>query len=329
MNGNDSPGQHIRVVDLEPGTTVMQFFQLRSKEARKTRAGQDYIDLVLGDRSGTISAKMWSDVIRRWGQEFEPGDVVRVGARVETYREKNQMVVEKIRRADPAEIEDLSLLVRSSSEDPDILMEYLKQVAASLEPADLASVVEAILDRYGDAFKEAPAARMIHHAYRGGLVEHTVAVTRKVEAVLALEAGVNRNLALAGAMLHDVGKCRELSLTAANRTFEGKLVGHIVLGIQMLHEIALEKGLSEKAWLRELEHIMLSHHGEGQFGSPVRPMTREAVLVHFIDNLDSKLKIVEEALEGADSEGFTQYNKWMEGRLFVGSHALPQEEDDV
>ncbi len=325
MNGNDSRMTHTLVKDLKAGTAVVQFFQVRSKEARKTRGGQDYVDLVLGDGSGTISAKMWSDVLRKWGQEFDPGDFVRVDARVETYLEKNQLVVDKIRKADPTEIEDLSLLVRSCAEDPDKLLGILKEVAASLAPPDLAALVKTILDRHSGAFKEVPAAKMIHHAYRGGLIEHTVAVTRKVEAILALEKGINRNIALAGAILHDIGKCRELALTGATRTFEGKLVGHIVLGIQMLHEAALEKGITDEVWLRELEHVMLAHHGEGQFGSPVRPMTREAVLVHFVDNLDSKLKIVEEALETADADGFTPYNKWMDARLFAGSHTFPQE----
>ncbi|MEW6347467.1 MAG: HD domain-containing protein [Thermodesulfobacteriota bacterium] len=324
MNGNDARPAHTLVKDLKAGSAVVQFFQIRSKEARKTRGGQDYVDLVLGDKSGTISAKMWSDVIRKWGHEFGPGDFVRVDARVETYLDQNQMVVDKIRKAEPTEIPDISLLVRTCAEDPQKLLEVLKGVIASLEPQSLAELVDAIIDRHADAFTQAPAAKMIHHAYRGGLIEHTVSVVRKVEAILPLEKGINRNIALAGAILHDIGKCRELALTSATRTFEGKLVGHIVLGIQMLQEAAMEKGVAEEIWLRELEHVMLAHHGEGQFGSPVRPMTREAVLVHFVDNLDSKLKIVEEALETADADGFTPYNKWMEGRLFAGSHAVPQ-----
>ncbi len=324
MNGNDARMTHTLVKDLKTGTAVVQFFQVRSKDSRKTRGGQDYVDLVLGDRSGTISAKMWSDVLRRWGQEFSPGDFVRVDARVETYLDNNQMVVDKIRQAEASEIPDISLLVRSCAEDPEKLLAVLKEIAASLEPQELAELVLAVIDRHAEAFKEAPAAKLIHHAYRGGLIEHTVSVVRKVEAILPLEKGINRNIALAGAILHDIGKCLELALTGSIRTFEGKLVGHIVLGIQMLHEAAMDKEIAEEVWLRELEHVMLAHHGEGQFGSPVRPMTREAVLVHFVDNLDSKLKIVEEALESADADGFTPYNKWMEARLFAGSHTFPQ-----
>ncbi len=329
MNDDHSGPDHILVRDIKPGDTVVQFFELRSKEIRKTRTGQDYLDLKLGDATGTVSAKLWSDAIRKYGQDFNPGDFLKIAGRVDQYRDQKQIVIDKIRQVDRSEVPNQEILLRSGKQDPDELLLELKQTAAGLEPPQLAELVGEILERNSEDLKIAAAARMIHHAYRGGLVEHTVDVTRKVEAVARLEPDINLNIALAGAILHDIGKIRELDPGGARRTFEGRLIGHVPLGVELIREAASETGIAEVNWVRELEHIVLSHHGAPEFGSPIRPLTREAVLVHFIDNLDAKLKIMEEAFESIDSEGFTQYNKWLEGRAFAGTDALPQEENDA
>jgi 3'-5' exoribonuclease len=329
MSNNESGITSTCVKELRPGAVVLQFFELRSKDLRKTRSGQDYLDLTLGDATGTISGKMWSDAIRKWGQDFNPGDFVKIEGRVEAYKEKHQLVVEKIRRVDPSEIPDPAALIRSSQSDPEALFEELKETVRSLEPPELAGLVSTILEENAAAFKTFPAAKMIHHAYRGGLIEHICSVTRKVDAVLNVEKNINRNMALAGAILHDIGKILELDPRSQGRTPEGRLIGHVILGVGLVRQAAAQAGLDDRPWLTELEHIILSHHGETQFGAPVKPLTREALLVHFIDNLDSKLKIVEEALESVDSEGFTPYNKWLEGRAFSGDRNLPKEDEDV
>jgi 3'-5' exoribonuclease len=330
MTGDDTNSAvSICVRELRSGDNVLQFFELRSKEPRRTRSGQDYLDLVLADATGVISGKMWPESVRKWGQDFSSGDIVKVEARVEAYRDKPQLVVDKIRRADLSEIPDLSALIRVSPFDSDTLLEEVKNTARSLEPPELADLVVEILDQHAEAIKTFPAARMIHHAYRGGLIEHIATVCRKADAILKLEKNINRGIALAGAILHDIGKIYELSPSGGGRTPDGRLIGHLILGVNLLRETAVRRGVVECAWLREVEHILLSHHGETQFGSPVKPLTREAILVHFIDNLDAKLKIINEALESVELDGFTAYNKWLEGRAFAGSQSLPEEEDDV
>lgn len=329
MSGEDAPSSHTCVRDLQAGDNPLQFLEVRSKESRKTRSGQSYLDLVLGDATGTIPAKMWSDAIRKWGQDFEPGDFVKVEGRVESYKDRPQMVVEKIRRAEPSEVPDVACLVRSTSHDVEALYDELLSRARGLKPAALASLVEKILDENTEALKSCPAARMIHHAYKGGLIEHISTVTRKVEAILPLEPNINGKLAIAGAILHDVGKIRELNSSGRGRTPEGRLIGHVIQGHDMVMEAAREMDLADAPWLPELEHIILSHHGETEFGAPVRPLTREALLVHFIDNLDSRLKIMEEALEQADADGFTPYNKWLEGRAFAGTGHTSLEDEDA
>ncbi|MBI4964263.1 MAG: HD domain-containing protein [Desulfomonile tiedjei] len=329
MNNDDLGLISTCVKDLQPGTAVLQFFELRSKDVRKTRSGQDYLDLTVGDATGTISCKMWSDALRKWGQDFNPGDFVKIEGRVEAYKDRNQLVVEKIRRVEPSEIPDTASLIRASQSDPEALLEELIALARTLEPPELSDLLEEILVKNADTIKTFPAAKMIHHAYRGGLIEHVCTVTRKVEAILEIEKNINRSIALAGAILHDIGKILELNPRAQGRTLEGRLIGHVILGVGLVRDAAAQKGLEDRPWLMELEHIILSHHGETQFGAPVKPLTREALLVHFIDNLDSKLKIMEEALESVDSEGFTAYNKWLEGRAFAGGGLLPKEDDDV
>jgi 3'-5' exoribonuclease len=321
--------EHTFITNMTPGSVVLQLFQLRSKDLRKTRTGQEYLDLLLGDHSGDISAKMWSDAIRKWGLDFDPGDIVKIEGRVDSYRERNQIVVDKIRRVEITEVPDLSVLVKSSSQDPNALFEDLKLKADNLNPPELARLVVALLDKHEAEWKTRPAAKMVHHAYRGGLIEHVHAVVKKVEAVLALEPDIDPNLTVAGAILHDVGKLKELSSQGGGSTPEGKLVGHLILGVLMVREAAEELGVTDAAWMKDLEHILLSHHGGPYFGSPVRPLTREALVVHFIDNLDSKLKIVQESLTTADAEGFADYNRWMEGRPYIGSLALRQEDEDA
>ncbi len=240
--------------DLKEGDIVLSFFQLKSRDRRRTRGGQDYVDLTLGDATGVMSAKMWSDAVRKWGHDFNPGDFVKVEGHVESYRDRFQIIVDKIRRADPSEIPDIGKLIRTGTSDPETLFGELRAMAATLDPPELGILVCDVLDHNADAFKTSPAARMIHHAYQGGLIEHTAAVTRKVEAILELEKRLNRSIALAGAMLHDMGKILEFSSTGVGRTRDGRLIGHVILGVKLVREAASRQGLEDDPWLCELEH---------------------------------------------------------------------------
>lgn len=315
--------------DFKDGDQILQFFELRAKTIRKTRTGLDYLSLKLGDASGEMSAKLWPESLEKWGSNFEVGSIVKVEGRIEIYRDRSQLIIEKIRKASESEVPDISAIVKSTPYDVDELFNDLTSLAQTLEPVGLLNLVSELLARTSDQFKIAPASKMIHHAYRGGLLEHTWSVVKKVLAVLETEPKLNRSLAVAGAILHDIGKLREIAIATRTRTTEGRLIGHIALGITFLNSVALELGVVDEAWMVDLEHILLSHHGEPEFGAPVRPFTREAILIHFIDNLDSKLKIIDEALETADPDGFSQYNKWLEGRAYSSDAFKPQEERNV
>ncbi len=317
------------IKDFKDGDQILRFFELRAKGSRKTRGGQDYLDLKLGDSTAEISAKLWPEALEKWGADFEIGSIVKVEGRIEMYRDRGQLIIEKIRKADENEVPNISDVIKSTEYNVDELYAELIGLTETLEPLELSNYVKEILERTADQFKRAPAAMMIHHAYRGGLIEHTWSVTQKVLAILEIEPKINRSVAISGAILHDIGKLREIAVATRKRTIGGRLIGHITLGVTFLGEVALELGLENEPWLLDLEHILLSHHGEPEFGAPVRPFTREAILIHFVDNLDSRLKIIDEALLSVDSEGFSQYNKWLEGRAYSGVIPRPPEGDDV
>ena len=317
------------IKDFKDGQQILRFFELRGKTLRKTRGGQPYLDLKFGDSSGEITAKLWPESLKKWGQTFDLGDIVKVEGRIEAFQDRSQLIVDKIRKAEESEVPDISTIIRTTECNVDEVFDQMVQLAENPKPSELSHFVLEILERVCDPFKSAPAARMIHHAYRGGLIEHTWSVVRKVLAILETEPGFNSSIAIAGAMLHDIGKLQEISSGTRSRTLEGRLIGHVILGVTFVRSVALELGLENEPWLVELEHMLLSHHGEPGFGSPVRPFTREAILVHFVDNLDSRLKIMEEALESVDSDGFSQYNKWLEGRAYAGASLKPMEEENV
>jgi 3'-5' exoribonuclease len=319
----------VLIKDLSDGEQILRFFELRTKTLRKTRGGQIYLDLKLGDSSGEISAKLWPEALQKWGEGFDLGDIVKVEGRVEIFRDRIQLVVDKIRKAEESEVPDISTIIRTTECNVDEVFDQMVQLAETIKPAELSNFVLEILERVCDQFKSAPAAKIIHHAYRGGLIEHTWSVVLKVLAILETEPKIDRAIAISGAILHDIGKLQEISAGTRRGTIEGRLIGHVILGATFLKNVALELGLENEPWLVELEHILLSHHGEPEFGAPVRPFTREAILVHFVDNLDSRLKIMDEALESVDSDGFSQYNKWLEGRAYTGAHLKPLEDENV
>jgi 3'-5' exoribonuclease len=329
MKGEDSEAARSPIKDLKPGAKILQFFELRAKELRRTRAGEEYLDLTVGDSTGRIQAKMWPEALRKWGKDFEPGEFVKIEGRVETYRDSNQLVVEKIRRVQESEVTEPEDLVHPGAPNVDGLLAELFAAAKNLRPSGLSQLIVGILSEHADSLKTFPAAKMVHHAYKGGLIEHTVAVTRKVEAIALVDQSINKDMAIGGAILHDIGKLLELNPGQGGRSAEGRLLGHLILGVEMIREQAAKQGISDRKWLRDLQHIVISHHGEPQFGSSVRPMTREAMVVHFIDNMDSKLKILETALESQEPDGFSPYNRWLEGRAYIGSYPTAEEETDA
>lgn len=305
---------HTFVKDLKVGQTVNQYFLVKKKELRKTRNDEEFINVILTDASGDITGKIWKEKIGL-KDHFRQGDFVALRAVVGRYGDNLQLVIDEVENT--AELErkgeldnfDLTVLLPRSSQDVDRLYQELMQIVETeIGINSLRDLTKRILVKYKKAFKEYPAARLYHHSHLGGLIEHTYFVARAVTA-LADGYGVNRSLAISGAILHDIGKLREIQYPAISlHTYEGELLGHLLLGRDIIREESIHIDWEDERLLSQVEHIIVSHHGELEFGSPVIPKTREALIVHFCDNLDAHMNMFTEHLKMAGEEEFTEWH---------------------
>jgi len=278
------------VADLAPGTRLETTFLIHSKERKTASNGRPYLDLELRDASGVIKAKVWD--CDRLDQDVEPEDFVWVQGNVDAYRGTPQVVVAKLRRCTEEEIDPRDYLPRSKRDPEEMyatLLDRVRRVAEGPVRALLLAVFEdpAIAEKY----KLAPAAMSYHHAYLGGLLEHVLSLIELGDGVCDHYPSLRRDLVLAGLLLHDIGKIEELAFRRGFRyTTRGQLLGHISIGLEMVNE-KMRAIPDFPAGVRDqLEHIILAHHGELEFGSPKEPAFPEALVVHALDNLDSKLE---------------------------------------
>ncbi len=320
---------HRFIAQLRDGDLVKQCFLLRRFEAKAYGEGKVRWDLELGDRTGSLRAVVWEDAIAKCPGPLQPGEPVAVKGQIMVYQERLQLRVEfissvsdlKARGRDPGL--DLDLLIRATPYDRQSLWQELTDLAtAHIEPP-LAALVLHLLTKYEPEFQTCPAARQNHHPYLGGLLEHTCSVARLALRALEVYPYLNRSLVLAGVILHDVGKIKEFANPIAPQlTVAGGLLGHIPLGWEMVRQGAREVEFPDEALLLELEHIIISHHGSLENGSPVPPRTPEALLVHELDDLDAKLNIMQDHLERDQNPGpFTAWQGLLERRLF--KHRAP------
>jgi 3'-5' exoribonuclease len=277
--------QYVR--ELAEGMRVDTHFALGTKEMRSTRAGEAYLALELGDRSGRIPAVYFRPTSE--ATAVPSGGVVRVRGTVSTYRGSKRISVEYL--APAAEYDSADLMESSRREHDEVIAEF-KAVAATVRDRELRRIIKAV---FGDGdffarFAVCPGARAHHHAYLGGLIEHTLAVAALCRTIGPVYAGVDTDLLVTAALLHDIGKVDELTYdTAVGYTDEGRLLGHVILSERRLREAtaSLSPAPSREV-LTRLSHAVLSHHGELEWGSPKRPSTIEALLLHHADNLDAK-----------------------------------------
>lgn len=278
------------------GDTVTGFALVRRKDERRDKAGKLYLDLELADASGAISAKAWSDS-QALAAKFAAGDFVKLKGSVQSYRDQLQLKLDACRPAvdaDRADGFDESLLVPATRENVDDLWRRLEATLdAHLARPEAKRLAAAALSRHGEALRLHPAAKSIHHAVRGGLLEHTVSMLELAVRMAAHYGELDRDLLLLGVLFHDLGKLHELgAMPGSDYTAEGRLVGHIVLGRDLVRELAAEIPEVSPELRLQLEHLVLSHQGRFEFGSPVQPATAEAIALHAIDDLDSKLAVL-------------------------------------
>lgn len=285
------------VSDLNSEQNITTFFLVCEKEIRSTREGKPYLRLELGDRSGTIEARMW-DQFETAAKGINRDDFVKVQARVEIYKNRPQLSVMQVRLAKPEEI-DLGDFLPQTKADVAKLYAQLLEFAVSIGNPWLKKLTTGILNDPAIAarYQRAPAAKVMHHAYLGGLLEHVVSLCGLAKQVAAHYPEVDLDLLLTAAILHDVGKLDELCYERAiGYTVEGQLLGHIVMEIEtVLRAINAIEGFPPNL-KTVVQHLLISHHGEYEFGSPKLPMIREALVFHYLDDLDSKLAAVRTAL---------------------------------
>jgi len=328
---------HQPIARLADGAVVQQYFLVRQLDSGTTKAGKPFLTLVLGDKSGAMVARVWNKVLAKCPGPFAPGDHVGVQAQVESYNGELQLNVRYINTVEALrdlgrdlQEYDPELLCQATPYDREALWQELRQLAETGIRPPLGPLVLTVLERYREEFLVCPAALRYHHPYLGGLLEHTWFVTRHALASLAIYPELNRDLVLAGTILHDLGKIKELANPPApERTVPGHLLGHVVLGWEMVRAAAQGLDFPDPTLLVQLEHILLSHHGTMEFGSPVVPKTREALLVNFLDDLDAKLKMMSQHLESDAGEGdFTSYNRALQRDLYKGGLTAADPEPD-
>jgi 3'-5' exoribonuclease len=306
------------IKDLTADQVISGLFLVHEKEVRNTNAGKPYLRMELGDRTGTIEARMW-DQFDAFAKDINRDDFVKVQARVEIYRNKPQLSLQQFRRANPEEI-DLADFLAHTAFNVEELYKQLLADAAGMNNPWLKKLVEKILGdpQIAARYKRAPAAKVMHHAYLGGLLEHVIGLCGLAKQVAAHYPELDLDLLLTAAMLHDVGKLDELCYErSVGYTTEGQLLGHIVMELETVSK-AMEEIAGFPGKLKTVvQHLLISHHGQYEFGSPKLPMIREALVFHYLDDMDSKVAAVRAAM-AADSgeEEWSAYSGAL-GRKFL------------
>ncbi len=293
----------------------------------KRKAGS-YLSLVLGDSSGSIVGRAW-DNAEQLDSQFKTGDVIMVEGRVDEYQGVLQLIVEQARVCADSEFEKTDFLP-AGKRDPAELLSELQGFVEMVQDQYLRPLVEHFFcdPDFLERFAEAPGAKALHHSHLGGLLEHTVGVVKVLLAVAECHPELNRDLLVAGALLHDIGKLRELSVdTGIDYTDTGRLVGHIVHTDRMVNAAIGElPGFPEELSDR-LCHILLSHHGQKEYGAPIVPMTAEACALHYADNLDAHVQYFGQVIErgAASGDRWSEYQRLFDRYIYLGGADSPEQ----
>ncbi|HTV65101.1 MAG TPA: OB-fold nucleic acid binding domain-containing protein, partial [Bryocella sp.] len=271
--------------------TITSFFVVAVKQVKSKKSGELYLSLILADRSGQIQANMW-DNVNDAISEFDQDDFVKVKGVIHKYNGRWQLTIHKMRKLGDAEIDYADYLPKTSKDVEQLWQTLCSYISSFENPWLKALLTEFVSDEaIVSAYKTAPAAKSLHHAFVGGLLDHVVSLLSVCDLAVRNYPQVNRDLLLSGAFLHDIGKLHELAYQRSiTYTTKGQLLGHMIIELEMLHDkIALVPGFPDELKIL-LEHMIISHHGQYEFGSPKLPMFPEALMLHYLDDLDSKME---------------------------------------
>lgn len=297
------------------GETIDEFLLIKQSVKGVTTTGNPFMSLVLQDKSGDIEAKLW-DTKDEHEKLFAAETIVRVGGEIHNYRGKNQLRIKSIRPAKPEENQSIGDLLPASEKSTEQLFEEIMQYLFEMENPQIQRITRHILKKHQQSVLTFPAATRNHHDYVSGLADHVVSMLRLGKALLGIYSTLNKDLLYAGIILHDIGKVFELSgPIATTYTVEGNLLGHISIMVTEISKTAEELEIEgEEVML--LQHMVLSHHGKEEWGSPKRPMIKEAEMLHYIDNIDAKMMMLDRALEKTKPGEFSERLFPLENRSF-------------
>ena len=311
------------IVDFQENETISGYFCVLTKSLKKTKDGKDYISVELTDKTGKIDAKIW-DRAAEFNDKFDQGDAVAVKGQIVSYNEMPQIKIDLIRQASE-EIDkphgfDLADLIPTTSKDIDQMWSDVQQTIESIGEEPLKSLARSVYQKNEIQLKRHPGSMVLHHAYLGGLLEHIQSMCNLAVHVCENYPELNRDLVLTGVLLHDIGKLSELKFTTVGSySDEGYLLGHIVIGRDMLREAAAQIANFPERQLLKLEHILLSHHGKLEWQSPREPLFPEALAVYYIDEIDTRLFQMKHEIEADSSDGnWTSRNNYFKRSLYKG-----------
>lgn len=305
------------IKDYKDGDRVFDIYFCKFKSSAVTKNGKSYENVILQDKTGTLDAKIW-DPNNVGIADFEAMDYIEVYGEVTSFNGALQVNVKRVRRCEEGEYDE-SVYMPVSKKNLDEMYTELLSIIESIQNTYLKALLKKFFvedDSFAARFKKASAAKSIHHGFIGGLLEHTLGVTRLCEYYCTAYPALNRDLLLAAAICHDIGKTKEISAFPANDyTDEGQFLGHIVMGVEMIGQKAAEISGFPQMLELELKHCILAHHGEYEFGSPKKPAIIEALALCYADDTDAKLETFTEILESSQETGWLGYNRLFESNL--------------
>lgn len=310
---------------------ITSTFVVISKQVKPKKTGEPYLALTLGDRCGQIEAKMWDNVEDAL-DAFDQEDVLKVKGLLNKYKNRFQLTIHKLRRLNDSEV-DFADYLPKTDKNVDELWLTVGEFVSTFQDANLKTLVQLLMSdpEIAAGYRSAPAAKSLHHAFIGGLLDHVVSLLRSCDLVCRNYPQINRDLLLTGAFLHDIGKIHELTYSRSfSYSSRGQLLGHMIIELEMLHaKIAQIPGFPDELKTL-LEHLIISHHGQYEFGSPKLPMFPEALMLHYLDDLDSKMESMRAHFEREAEAGssWTTYNPSL-GRVLLNTAKFlkPQKEE--
>ena len=308
----------VKIADFQIGDVIEGYYILKDASAKTTANGRPYLQCQISDCSGFISAYYW-DYPGPIGAG-EIGHVVKVRGEVTSYRGGPQFTGHRIRLATEKDEYDRSVLVPTAPINPDQRMQEIRDLVQTMEDADYRRICEVMLERYGEVFRTIPAAKTVHHSFISGLLMHTSNMLRTADFLSEIYCEIiDRSLLIAGTLLHDFAKKEEFLFSelglATNYSVKGQLLGHLVMGAQEIASVAAELGVPEEKSIL-LQHMLLSHHGQPEFGAAVVPMCAEAELLSEIDLIDSRMEIYAENLAEVQQGTFTNRVFSLEKKIY-------------